>query len=178
MAAASIYNVTTSKPYTLHVLWNRNELASLAINRYFCHICQIRHLRQKSLLSKGSLCLVIWFYVYNLVIWAINRHFRQIRHLHQNRKFQKSPYANSFEFWVTVWWFWRLIVIFAKYTISAKIAPLKGPLCHIIWIFVYSLAFLAIDRHFCHFCQCVHFCRFLSGNVQKVSQALSWKDRG
>ena len=39
----------------------------------------------------------------------------------------------------------------------AKLPLSKGPLYHLIWIFVYSLVILAINRHFSHFCQCVHF---------------------
>ena len=40
---------------------------------------------------------------------------------------------------------------------SPKSPLSKGPLCHLIWIFVYSLAILAINCHFCHFRQIRHF---------------------
>ena len=44
---------------------------------------------------------------------------------------------------------------------SPKSSLSKEPLCHLIWIFVYSLAILAINYHFCHFRQCVHFWTYL-----------------
>ena len=33
----------------------------------------------------------------------------------------------------------------------------KGPLCHLICIFLYHLAILAVKRQFCYFCQIRHF---------------------
>ena len=47
--------------------------------------------------------------------------------------------------------------IFAKYAIFAKSPLSKARLCHLICIFVYSLAILAISRQFCHFRQIRHF---------------------
>ena len=49
---------------------------------------------------------------------------------------------------------------------SPKSPVSKGPLCHLIWIFVYSLAILGINRHFCHFRQCVHFWTYLRWRVK------------
>ena len=60
----------------------------------------------------------------------------------------------TFDFLSRIWRFWRLIAIYAKYAIFAEIATSKGPLCHQILTFVYSLA---INRHFCRFRQNRHF---------------------
>ena len=68
-------------------------------------------------------------FVDSLAILAIKRHFchfRQIRHFRQNRHFPKGPFAISFEFLFTVWRFWQLIAIFAKYAIFAEIATLRS----------------------------------------------------
>ena len=40
---------------------------------------------------------------------------------------------------------------------SPKSSLAKGPLCHLICIFVYNLAISAINCHFCHFSQICHF---------------------
>ena len=115
----------------------------------------------KSPLSEEPLCHLIWIFVYNLAILAFNRHFC---HFRQNRHFPKGHFANSFEFVFTVWRFWRLspFLSFLPNTPFSPKSPLsKGPLCHLIWIFVHSLAILAINRHFCRFHQCVHFWTYL-----------------
>ena len=46
---------------------------------------------------------------------------------------------------------------FVNTPFSPKSPLSEGPLCHLIWIFVYNLAILAFNRHFCHFCQNRHF---------------------
>ena len=116
----------------------------------------------KSPLSKGPLCHVVRIFVQNLVILAIIHHFH---HFCQNCHFLKGPFAISFEYLFTVWRFWHLITFSAKNfspnTPFSQKSPLsKGPLCHLISIFVYSLAILAFNRHFrqiCHFWQNCHF---------------------
>ena len=91
----------------------------------------------------------------------INRHFC---HFRQNCHFPKGHFANSFEILFTVWRFWRLspFLPFLPNTPFSPKSPLsKGPLCHLIWNFVHSLAILAINRHFCRFRQCVHCLTYL-----------------
>ena len=64
-------------------------------------------------------------FVYSFAILAINCHFC---HFRRNRHFPKGPFAISFEFLFTVWWFWRLITIsaiFAKYAIFTEIATFQ-----------------------------------------------------
>ena len=107
--------------------------------------------------SKGTLCHVVWIFVYSLAILAINcyfRHFRQLRHFRQNRHFQKCRFAISFEFLFTVWRFWRLIAISA---IFAKLATFQRAPLHLIQIFVYNMTILAFNRHFRFFHQIRHF---------------------
>ena len=74
---------------------------------------------------KWALCHLIWIFVYNLAILAINRHSF---HFRQNCHFQKGPLAMLFDFLFTIWRFWRLIAIpsiFTKYAIFPKITTFK-----------------------------------------------------
>ena len=110
----------------------------------------------KSPLSEEPLCHLIWIFVYNLAILAFNRHFC---HFRQNRHFPKGHFVNSFEFLFTVWRFWRLspFLPFLPNTPFSPKSPLsKGPLYHLIWIFVHSLAILwrliAISAVFANAC--------------------------
>ena len=100
------------------------------------------------------------------------------RHFRQNCDFPKGPFGISFEFVFTVWRVWPLSAnsaIFAKIATFQR-APLPSHLnfCLVwrfwqlsavsaifanacIWIFVYSVTILAINRQFCHFRQNHHF---------------------
>ena len=91
--------------------------------------------------------------IYFFYLWLMKRYRISARHFRQNRHFPKGPFAISFAFLFIIWRFRRLIAIFAN------IATFQRPLCHLIWIFVDSLAILAINRHFCLFRQIRHFRR-------------------
>ena len=62
-----------------------------------------------------------------------------------------------------IWFGWleRTLSPFCKYAIFVKIATFQRTPLPSHLNFVYSLAILAINRHFCYFRQCVHFWTFL-----------------
>ena len=72
--------------------------------------------------------------------------------------FQRAPLPSHLNFCLQFGEFGHYVPILP---FSPKSPLSKGPLCHLIWIFVYSLAILAINCHFCHFRQCVHFWTYL-----------------
>ena len=82
-------------------------------------------------LSQNQFCCLLLHYI----LHVLNRHF------------PKRPVVMSFEFLFTIW----------RFAISAKLLLSKRPLCQLIRIFVYSLAIVAVNRHFCHFRQIRHF---------------------
>ena len=56
---------------------------------------------------------------------------------------------------------WPLKSLFPPFSPNMPFLPKLplsiGPLCHLIWIFVYSVAILAFNHLFCHFRQIHHF---------------------
>ena len=93
-------------------------------------------------------------FFFNFILWLMKRYKISARHFRQNRHFPKGTFGISFAFLFITWRFRRLIA----FPPFSPISPLsKGPLCHRVWIFVYSLACLAINRHFWHFRRNRHF---------------------
>ena len=142
---------------TVWRFWRLSAISAIFVK--YAIFAEIATFQRAPLPSHLNFCL-------RLAVLAINCHFchfRQIRHFRRNRHFAKGPFAISFEFLFIVWGFWRLITIsaiFAKYAIFAEIATFqRAPLPSHLYLFVYSLAILAINCHFCHFCRNRHFAK-------------------
>ena len=132
-------------------------LAILAINRHFP---QIRHFRQNRHFPKGPFVIsfqflfTFWRLSANSAIFAKYAIFAKIA------TFQRVPLPSHLNFCLQFGDFGNKapFLSFSPNTPFSPKSPLsKGPLCHLIWIFVYSLAILAINCHFCHFRQIRHF---------------------